>query len=786
MKDTWKNRLLGVLAAAAMAVCLAGCGKDTDEGNKTVTPAAGGATVTAEVTPTEAPTPTPTVSVIKTYETAGRDDIYRVPVEELTKDRSVNDIKTCGEYALLWLSQAYFPGASENDEVEPDVFVLIAPGLGSGTASVKPDFMVGDYAVLADGTVLLMDQENHGIHVYDNTMKEIRVIPTDGVPMRTMAGVDSDGRILTVFSDEGRIIARNAEGSTTATVTYDPKIFLTMYLGEQGGKWWFYGYSEGDAVYVCAPKNGGEAERILADAGSLGPEFKSDYMLAGNLQQICRLKSTYFFFEPGAVTKGFAVPKMYTNESVEFLQREYMCVAAEIPAEDKTVMREYHLYDTRTRTISNGLRIDEIAKLEHLQARSVIGDGFVLLDAMYEDGEKAILAWDTRSNEEPIAGICDLAKDSLQDSLNAVMKELAEKYAIKIEPDAIEDDGSAASVGALLQELDFINAFVCAARNNPQTVYAKDGATVHPENMENNGEGGHYTFQPHVFSEIYLKEHGEKRRQAMFNYVDALRAGEDRFECYDLDTGHWCFGRLGYFFSLVGPIYTSAGDYKDGWMEICYKIPKEEYLRKQEEFETMICDILNDALRDDYSDIEKALALYEYMTENYTYDYEMLAHCTEWMEKQSGYRCLMEKTGICNEIAKLYQFLLLQVGVDAEESGGEALKAGDDSHAWVFVRIDGQGYLIDPTWGLTENREPELAYFLFTDEMRKTRDGFNPDSFDVGSCPSFEARRKYSFEADDDRYKALWNGKYIAMDTAENCIYYWDYQHNMQRFDYSE
>ena len=161
----------------------------------------------------------------------------------------------------------------------------------------------------------------------------------------------------------------------------------------------------------------------------------------------------------------------------------------------------------------------------------------------------------------------------------------------------------------------------------------------------------------------------------------------------------------------------------------------------------------------------------------------MLAHCTEWMDRQGGYRILMEKTGICNEFACLYQYLLLQCGVKAEESGGPSLTYGADSHAWVYVTIDGKGYLVDPTWGETGERAPALAYFLFTDELRQNRDGFNAAKFDVAGAGE-DARRKYSFEAKDTRFEPLWDGKYVAMDRATKSIYYLSQNGNLCRFDY--
>ena len=777
---------IGILAALILlcAVVATACGKDKKNNTTDVT-----VTPSATSTPAATATPTPTVCFYRaTYETFGRDDIYRVPVAEFTKDRYVIETAFGGDYALMWLNEPV--KVTDEEETEgmannsKNIFVLLAPGIRTESYSTMPSFTTSTRAVLDDGTVILEDLDTADLHIYDNTMKELRVVAGDENHVPAFAITES-GRVLTVFRDEGRIDVRDLEGKTTATITFDPTIMLSMFHGERDGRYYISGYDkDGTFRYLSVPVSGGAAEIVANDADDGEAKTVSMYTGSHNMWQIDRLASTWCFRKVGQADGMFAFSKAQAGEAIEFLQGNCLCASADFTYENAW-QNEYRLYDVENRTMSSGLSIRDIPNLDFIRMRGMLGDGLMLIDYMTKDGENGLLLWDTKKSAAPISGLVELTGEAFADNLAKLRKEAEEKYGLVIDPDAVHEE-KALTGPEMLRELDFVNSFIIGVKNNPDVLRAGESKTVHPENMENNGEGGHYTFQPHVFSEFYLKEHGEKRRQALFNYVDALRAGEDRFECFDFDTAGWCFGRLGYFFNLVGPIYTYAGEYKDGWVEICYRIPKEEYLKKQEEFETMICDILNDALRDDYSDIEKALALYEYMTENYTYDYEMLAHCTEWMEKQSGYRCLMEKTGICNEIAKLYQFLLLQVGVDAEESGGEALKAGDDSHAWVYVTIDGQGFLIDPTWGLTEDYEPDLAYFLFTDERRKNRDGFNPDSFDVGSCPSFEARRKYSFNADSERYKDLWYGKYVAMDTEANCIYYYDYNHNLLRFDYQE
>jgi hypothetical protein len=175
------------------------------------------------------------------------------------------------------------------------------------------------------------------------------------------------------------------------------------------------------------------------------------------------------------------------------------------------------------------------------------------------------------------------------------------------------------------------------------------------------------------------------------------------------------------------------------------------------------------------------------MTEYCTYDYDMMEHNGQdgWTERQSAYRVLMERQGICWEIAALYRYLLLQCGVDSEESVGAPVTAGD-FHEWNYIELDGQGYLIDATWGLTINRAPDLKYFLFTDELRENRDGYDAKSFDIGGSGLYGARKKYSFDADDERYSELWGGTFVAFDEEEECIFYRDRDGALHRFDYGK
>ena len=303
------------------------------------------------------------------------------------------------------------------------------------------------------------------------------------------------------------------------------------------------------------------------------------------------------------------------------------------------------------------------------------------------------------------------------------------------------------------------------------------------ENIYNSPEG-HYTFQPHVFGSRYLEQFGEEMRDTFFAYCDALRNGDDTFPCPDQETFGWCVGRLSNFFFPVARGDIEAGVCENGVATLRYTVPKEEFLQKEREFEESVVNILNYCLGDDYSDLEKIIALYEYMTTQYTYDQEMYEQSLELMDQQSPYRCLTEKQGICVEIAGLYNYLLLQVGIDSEEMGGTVHFTEDtaEGHSWVYVTLDGESYHIDPTYGLTYDRPP-LCYFMMTDEIRETRDGFPIAEFTLGAKGD-ESRAFFTYEATDDRYAPLWDGYYIGLDREAKEIVYEDPDGTVKRFSY--
>lgn len=129
--------------------------------------------------------------------------------------------------------------------------------------------------------------------------------------------------------------------------------------------------------------------------------------------------------------------------------------------------------------------------------------------------------------------------------------------------------------------------------------------------------------------------------------------------------------------------------------------------------------------------------------------------------------------------AVLYNFLLLQVGVDSEEMGG---MGKDEGHSWIFVTIDGESYHVDATWGLTEDK-PFMDYFMMTDKIRADRDGFASEKNSIAAWGD-QSRKNYRFAATDDRFKDVWSSYYIGMDRETQEIVYENYDGTRGRLYY--
>ena len=311
-------------------------------------------------------------------------------------------------------------------------------------------------------------------------------------------------------------------------------------------------------------------------------------------------------------------------------------------------------------------------------------------------------------------------------------------------------------------------------------------ASVPDEENVNTGTQ-EFVFDPKV-SSVYLDEiFGEDIMAVWYNLVDAVLAGEDTFACPDQETYDWVMGQFPdrcfpVLTQLIEPVY--GGAVENGTARFLYKTSKEDVCDRLLEFEALVEEILNKTMKADYSGLEKALSLYRYFYCTYEYDYDTFEkQQEESVDYLSSYRFLTEGTGICQEIAPAYSYLLMQAGVDATIMIAES-QLYDYNHQWSYVRINGNNYHIDPTYVL--GTYSSLEYFMMTDEKRSEE--FLPEEFVVAGSYTQE-HEHLGYIADDDTFSPLWDLSLDMFDPDENIIYGWAYDEDgnpvRMEFDYN-
>ena len=262
---------------------------------------------------------------------------------------------------------------------------------------------------------------------------------------------------------------------------------------------------------------------------------------------------------------------------------------------------------------------------------------------------------------------------------------------------------------------------------------------------------GHYAFSPKVCS-VYMEElFGKDMCDAWFSLVDAVLAGEDTFACKDQHTYDWVMGQfpercLPILQELIDYAYDREHSVKDGVASFTYLVSPAEAKARIEAFGAQIEEILNTVFLDDYSDFEKAFALYGYFCQRYEYDYALAERMNQEYVPDIGFlRFFRAGSGVCQEISVVYSYLLMQAGVEATVMSGPA-------HQWSYVRLNGRNYHIDPTFAITDYGS--LSYFLMTDEQREAS-GFAKADFIITSNYAQDHPHP-DYTADDDRFSPLW------------------------------
>ena len=283
-----------------------------------------------------------------------------------------------------------------------------------------------------------------------------------------------------------------------------------------------------------------------------------------------------------------------------------------------------------------------------------------------------------------------------------------------------------------------------------------------------------HTFNPHCLSKVYVEKYGAEFEENYYRFCDAILAGEDSVVVDNKEylpmfrnISRSCLPIAFVYAYFFDEDITSVGE---NTYKLEYSIPKDEYLKKVDEFKARVEYLIENAVLEDDSDLEKTIALYQSESIRLDYDYDALED--DFRDKNglgvSPYRALMGDKGICQEIAGAYAYLLMQVGIDAVTCGALS-KDCSSAHEWTIVNIDGNYYHCDVTFQCSDKYN--LRYFGMNDEQRESEGDWDMPYNNIGDTNSIYHD---DMPIEDARFASLWNCYTYFLDRDENTLYCYD------------
>lgn len=175
-------------------------------------------------------------------------------------------------------------------------------------------------------------------------------------------------------------------------------------------------------------------------------------------------------------------------------------------------------------------------------------------------------------------------------------------------------------------------------------------------------------------------------------------------------------------------------------------------------------------VKEGMTDLEKAIALHEYIVLNCAYDYENYVNNTMSPNVYSAYGVMVDRAAVCQGYALAYKMLLNMSGIECYMVTSSAM-----NHAWNLIRLDGQYYQVDTTWDdpvWDKFGRVQHSYMLVSDEA------FGTDSAVRGKHYGWvvtKGSEVVDLTAGDPGYdNAFWTGNSSPLLLADHKYYYLD------------
>ena len=202
-----------------------------------------------------------------------------------------------------------------------------------------------------------------------------------------------------------------------------------------------------------------------------------------------------------------------------------------------------------------------------------------------------------------------------------------------------------------------------------------------------------------------------------------------------------------------------------------YKYSKEIIREMLHQYDNAIATAV-EMVCPNWSELEKALYLNDYLAANATYD-------TSY-SKYAAYNALVEKTAVCQGYSEAYQALMDTVGILCNIVGSASL-----NHAWNMIQIDGKSYYVDVTWndplGNWRGRSGH-RFFLKSKQFMCSEEGGHFVLDDWNNGDSYEMPEASSLLYDD----CFWNDMDTCFFPIGDAWYAFDGNTSINKYEYKD
>ena len=177
--------------------------------------------------------------------------------------------------------------------------------------------------------------------------------------------------------------------------------------------------------------------------------------------------------------------------------------------------------------------------------------------------------------------------------------------------------------------------------------------------------------------------------------------------------------------------YDQNEPYIEVNLPIQYLADRATVLQQKAALNAKADEIIRNYIKSNMSNLEKEMAIHDYIVLNTKYDKENLDLNRVPDIDHTAYQVLVNHTGVCDGYSKAFKLLLSKVGINSIIVTSQQIH-----HAWNIVTLNGKNYQVDTTWDdPTPDREGKTRYKYFNLDDATMKQGPNPHIWNENEYP---------------------------------------------------